>query len=210
MMPDHLTVEVTADSLDEAVEQALAQLGCTRAEADVEVVQVHNSGLFGRFGKRPAQVLAQPHDRGAIARYVARRLLRLSDLEAEVELVATAQQIELVLTTTDSSQLIGRHGQTLDAIQGLVKTMTDRLTTDRTPIQLEVDGYRQRRTEFLNRLARRMSRRVHQSGRPATTPPLNLNERRILHDLFKQEPGLESRSKEHQGDRKVIVLQKRG
>ena len=44
----------------------------------------------------------------------------------------------------------------------------------------------------------------------ADSPPLNLNERRILHELFKQEPGLESRTKDHAGDRKVVVLQKRG
>jgi predicted RNA-binding protein Jag len=51
---------------------------------------------------------------------------------------------------------------------------------------------------------------VHQAGRPATTPPRKLNERRVLHDLFKQNPGPESRSKDHEGDRKVVALQKRG
>jgi spoIIIJ-associated protein len=85
--------------------------------------------------------------------------------------------------------------------------MTDRLTTDRTPVVLDVDGYRERRREFLNQLARRMARKVRQSGKPATSPPLNLNERRFLHGLFKQETGMESRSKNHESGRKVIVLQ---
>jgi hypothetical protein len=52
--------------------------------------------------------------------------------------------------------------------------------------------------------------RVRQSGRPVTIPPFNFNKRRILHDLFRQTPAFASRSKGHEGDCKVVVLQKRG
>jgi len=58
-------------------------------------------------------------------------------------------------------------------------------------------------------LARSMSNRVSQPGRPAATPSLNLNEHHVLHDLFKQEIGLESRLKVPEGARKVVILQKR-
>ena len=109
MKPDHLTAEVTADSLNDAVEKTLLQPGCTPAEADLEVFRVRFAGFHGRFG--------------------------------------TCQ-------------------------------------------------------------ARRMARSASQSVRSATTPPLNLKERRILHDLFKQ-PDLESRSIDHAGDDKVVVLLKR-
>ncbi len=68
-------------------------------------------------------------------------------------------------------------------------------------------SYRQHRTDFLSRLARWMSRKVRQSGWPVSTLPLNLNHRRILNDFFKQELGLESRSKDHEGDRKAVFLQ---
>lgn len=210
MLSEILHVEVTADSLDSAVEQALAQLNCTRAEADIEVLQVHSSGLLGLFGRRPARVRVKLHDRGAIARQTIIRLLALSGLDAVVELAVSSERLEINLSSDDPSRLIGRHGQALDALQTLVGTITDRLTTDRTPVVIDVDGYRERRREFLNRLARRMSRKVRQSGKPASTPPLSLNERRFLHELFKQEPGLESRSKNHEGGRKVIVLQQRG
>ena len=88
--------------------------------------------------------------------------------------------------------------------------MTDRLTTDRTPVLLDVDGYRERRRDFLIRLARRLSRKVRESGKPATTPPLVLGDRRILHELFKQESDLEAHSKNHEGGRKIILLQFRG
>lgn len=210
MKQRHLHVEVEAESLDIAVAKALMQLGCTRAEVDVEVLEVPSSGLFGVFLTRPARVSVKLHDRGVIARQLTCRLLQLSALVADVERVSSGNQIGLNLVTQDPGRLIGHHGQTLDALQTLTGTMTDRLTTDRTPILLDVDGYRERRRSFLTRLARRLSRKVRESGKPATTPPLVLSDRRILHELFKQEPGLESHSKNHEGGRKIIILQPRG
>jgi len=209
MKLDQLHLEVTAENLDTAVENALSQLKCTRAEADVEVLQVASPGFLGLFGKRQARVRVMLHDRGAIARQFTDGLLRLSGLEAEIEVVASPKQIQLLLSSDASSLLIGRHGQMLDAMQGLVGTMTDRQTTDRTPIVLDVDGYRARRHEFLTRLADKLSRKVRETGKPATTPPLALGERRILYERFKQEVDLEAISRNHEGDRKVMVLKPR-
>lgn len=205
-----LHVEVAAENLDAAVEEALAQLNCSRAEADIEVLQAHSSGVLGFFGKRPARVRAELHDRGVIARQFTAQFLVLGGFDAEVELKPSLHQLELNLKTENPSLLIGRHGQTLDALQSLVGTMTDRLTTDRSPVVLDVDGYRRRRQAFLKRLARRLSGKVRQTGKPVSAPPLATSERRILHELFKQEQDLESNSRAFEGDRKVVVLRLRG
>lgn len=209
MKLDQLHLEVTAENLDTAVENALSQLKCTRAEVDVEVLQAASSGFLGLFGKRQAKVRVKLHDRGAIARQFTDGLLRLSGLAVEIEVVTSTKQIQLLLSSDDSSLLIGRHGQMLDAMQGLVGTMTDRQTTDRTPIVLDVDGYRARRHEFLTRLADKLSCKVRETGKPATTPPLALGERRILYERFKLEGDLEAISRNHEGDRKVMVLKLR-
>jgi len=204
-----LHLEVTAENLDKAVENALSQLKCTRAEADVEVLQAASPGFLGLFGKRQARVRVKLHDRGAIARQFTDGLLRLSGLSVEIEVLTSTKQIQLLLSSDDSSLLIGRHGQMLDAMQSLVGTMTDRQTTDRTPIVLDVDGYRARRHEFLTRLADKLSCKVRETRKPATTPPLTLGERRILYERFKQEVDLEAISRNHEGDRKVMVLKPR-
>lgn len=209
MKLDQLHLEVTAENLDTAVENALLQLKCTRAEADVEVLQAASPGFLGLFGKRQARVRVKLHDRGAIARQFTDGLLHLSGLDVEIEVVTSTKLIQLFLSSDDSSLLIGRHGQMLDAMQGLVGTMTDRQTTDRTPIVLDVDGYRGRRHEFLNRLADKLSRKVRETGKSATTPPLTLGERRILYERFKLEVDLEAISRNHEGDRKVMVLKLR-
>jgi predicted RNA-binding protein Jag len=79
-----------------------------------------------------------------------------------------------------------------------------------TTAEVTADSYCQHRTYFLNRRARRLIYWVRSAGRPAINPPRKLNERCNLHDLFKQDPGPESRAKDHERDRKVVVLQKRG
>lgn len=210
MKQEHLHVEVEAENLDTAVEKALTQLDCSRAEADIEVLQVHSSGFLGVFGKKPARIAVKIHDRGIIARQFTQQLLRLSDFEAEVKVESSSNSIYISLQTEDPSRLIGRHGQTLDALQALVSTMTDRVTTDRMEIIIDVDGYRARREDFLHKLAQRLSRKVRQTGKPAASPPLSLNERRTLHELFKRDQSLETHSKNHDGGRKIIILQKRG
>lgn len=206
MSSEHLQAEAIADNLDAAVESALAQLNSTRAEAEIEVLQSPSHGLLGVFGKRPARVVVRLHDRAAIARQVTVRLLHLCGHEADVRLAEATKRIDLCLTSSDPSRLIGRHGQTLDALQTLVSSMTDRVTTDRTPILLDVDGYRERRQDFLQQLAHRLARKARQTGKPASSPVLNHNERRILHGLIKQEPGLASHSRDHERGRRVVVL----
>ena len=206
MKLDQLHLEVTANNLDTAVEKALSQLKCTRAEADVEVLQAPSPGFLGLFGKRQAKVRVKLHDRGAIARQFIEGLLRLSGLDVEIEIITSTKQVQLLLSSDDSSLLIGRHGQMLDAMQGLVGTMTDRQTSPRGTLAGGADGYRARRHEFLTRLAEKLSRDVRETGKSASTPPLALGERRILHERFKQEADLEAISRNHEGDRKVIVL----
>jgi spoIIIJ-associated protein len=173
------------------------------------VLQVASQGFLGLFGKRQARVSVKLHDRGAIARHFTEGILRLSGLDVKIDVVTSTNQIQLLLSSKETSLLIGRHGQMIDAVQGLVGTMTDRQTTDRTPIVLDADGYRARRCEFLARLAEKLSRKVRETGKSASTPPLAIGERRILHELFKQDADLEATSKSHEGDRKVIVLKLR-
>ncbi len=205
-----LHVETEGVSLNAAVESALKQLSCTRADVDIEVLQRPSSCLFGFFGKRPARVYVRICDRGIVARQVVSRLLLLSGLNAEAELLPTTNQIDLNLISDESSLLIGRYGQTLDALQTLTSTLVDRQTTERTPILIDVDGFHKRRQAFLQRLAARLTHKVRISGKPASTPPLVLSERRVLHALFNLEHDLETCSKRRDGRRKIIVVQPRG
>lgn len=205
-----LHVDVEADDLEAAVGQALQRLDCSRADVDIDIVQTHSSCFLGLFGGKPARVSVRLTDRALIARQMAGQLLALSGLSARVHISQSSQQIELLIEAASPSLVIGRSGQTLEALQTLVATMTDRQTTDRTPILLDVDGYRARRQKVLTRLSARLVRDLRKTGRPVQSPPLPASERRVLHDIVRVEPDLQSHSKRLDGQRKVVVLQLRG
>jgi spoIIIJ-associated protein len=208
MVASILEIEDCAPTVEGAVDKALKKLGCTRAEVETTIVKMPSSGLFGLFGllgARPARVRVRLTDRAFVARALAEKLLVLCGLSGQVEVEASREQIDLKICGNDSSQVIGRQGQTIDALQSLVVLLTDRQIEDRTPIVLDIGNYRARRASSLRRLARRLSAQVRRSGRPLTVQPLPPEERRILHLALEEETGIESRSVGHGYERKMVV-----
>lgn len=210
MLSTLLEIECTATSIDAAVDLALCKFGCTRADVETAILQVPSSGFLGIFGCRPARVRVRLSDRGFVARRLCEHLLGLCGINACVEAHPASDRIELQIISDDSSLIIGRRGQTLDALQSLVVTMTDRHIEDRTPIIVDSDNYRARRTDSLRQLARRLSSQVRSSGRAATVQALPPEERRILHLALKEETGIESRSIGSGFEKKMLVSSCRG
>ena len=105
-----------------------------------------------------------------------------------------------------SALLIGKHGQTLDALEYILNRIVirDGGTTGR--IEVDVEGYRARREQSLVATARRMADKVRQTGRPATVDLMNPRDRRIVHMALKDEGGVTSRSQGEGFLRKLIIL----
>lgn len=202
--------EDSGSTIEEAVEKALLNLGCSRAEVETTIVQTPSVRLFGLLGTRPAQVRVRLTDRAFIARVVTEHLLKLIGFSCTVEVLIGGDHINLKITGIESRLIIGRHGQTLEALRALVVLLTDRQVADRTPIVLDIDNYRVRRTASLRRLARRLASQVRRTGRPATVQPLPPEERRILHLAFKDEYGVYTRSIGQGHERKIVVSFSRG
>jgi spoIIIJ-associated protein len=210
MVGDILEVELSGSTIDETVDQALLRLGCSRAEVETTIVQTPSSGLFGLFGVRPARIRVRLSDRAFIARLITENLLRLSGFDCTVVVQTGSEMVDLKIGGNDSRLIIGRHGQTLEALQSLVTLLTDRQISDRTPIFLDIDDYRARRASSLRRLARRLASQVRRTGRPASIQSLPPEERRILHLAFKEESGVETCSVGQGHERKIIVSLTRG
>jgi spoIIIJ-associated protein len=105
-----------------------------------------------------------------------------------------------------SALLIGKHGQTLDAIEYLLNRIVVRDSGSATRIEVDVEGYRARREQSLIATARRMAGKVRETGKPATVEAMNPRDRRIVHMALKDETGVTSRS---QGDgflRKLVIV----
>jgi spoIIIJ-associated protein len=105
----------------------------------------------------------------------------------------------------DMALLIGRHGQTLDAIQELARTAVGRRLDQRIRVLIDVEDYRKRQDDELMERAREVAERVADSGREESFDPMNAYERKLVHDAVAEVDGVESVSEGADPDRFVVV-----
>jgi spoIIIJ-associated protein len=105
----------------------------------------------------------------------------------------------------DMALLIGRHGQTLDAIQELARTAVGRRLDQRIRVLIDVEDYRKRQDDDLMERAREVAERVADSGREESFDPMNAYERKLVHDAVAEVDGVESISEGTDPERFVVV-----
>jgi spoIIIJ-associated protein len=207
-------IEKEARSVEEAIQELCNELGRTRDELEIEVVEERPRGLFGVLGNKRAKVRARVkkvesnamEDEGVeYAKLVLERiLLHISD-DARVEAWSENGRIYLDIKGDGSGLLIGRHGQTLDALQYLVGKIVGKRVAGRRIVIVDTEAYRERRRENLEGLAQRMGERAKVTGRVVKLKPMNARDRRIVHLALHGDKGLETRS-QGEGEMKRIKI----
>ncbi len=200
---------VEGKTVEEAIEQGLSQLGVSREQVDVEVLEEPKAGLFGLMGKAAKVRLRPAEDALGRALRVVRELLRHMGVEAQAEGSTTHDQIEIHITGA-GGVLIGRRGETLSALQYLVNRIAnqDREHWDR--IALDVEGYRDRREKRMTEMAERLYRKVLDTGKAVTLKNLSAHDRRIVHMTLKDRAKVETRSHGEGRLRKLVVAPRGG
>ncbi len=212
-------LEMTGKTVDEAIDNGLAELGLERHEVAVEVLKEGRAGLFG-IGGEPALVRLSPAlietpegEDTAFAQETLETLLRLMQIEATVTVRApeTAgdgvglMKAVLDVHGDDLGVLIGRRGSTMAALQYLVNLTVSRRFRNNAPFAVDIEGYRQRREKSLRELAFNMAERVRETGRPVTLEPMPANERRIVHITLAKDPTVSTSSVGDGDARKVAI-----
>jgi spoIIIJ-associated protein len=217
-------VEATGKTVDDAIENALAELGLERHEVSVEVLATGRPGLFG-IGGEPARVrvsqasgeIVASGDEVAWAKQTLEHLLKLMHLDAEVTVRAPESAGDGVgrakavfdVEGDDLGVLIGRRGTTLTSLQYMLNLMVSRKFREAGPYHVDVEGYRRRREEWLQDLAFRMADRVRANGRTITLEPMPPNERRIIHLALSKDPTVATSSVGMGENRKVAITVRR-
>jgi spoIIIJ-associated protein len=215
-------VERSAPSVEEAVEAALEELGVSEQEARVEIVQEPRQGLLG-IGSHEAVVkvsVPEVEATGAVveeqAEIAAEFLEGLLDrmgvaADVEYEVVDGVMYVDILGAQDDEGMgiLIGRHGQTLEALQDLVRAAVQRRTEDRCRVMVDVEDYRKRRRAQLAAKARETANRVKRTGRQERLEPMNAYERKIVHDAAGEIAGVETASEGEDPERRVVVRKRR-
>ena len=127
---------------------------------------------------------------------------------AEIAVSESEEQLRMVLSGENMSILIGRRGETLDAIQYLTSLNVNRAREDYLRVSLDTENYRAKREEALRKLAVRMAGRCKKSGRRVALEPMNPYERRILHSALQADPDVTTHSEGEEPYRRVIITLK--
>jgi spoIIIJ-associated protein len=221
-----LQVEATGETVGEAKWTALRELekirpGIDKAAVQFQVLSEGERGLLG-VGYAPARVIASvddvaapvepaapPADESELAgevRDVLERILEAIETAAHVELREDDESIVATVTGRELGLVIGKHGQTIDAIQYLVNAITWRTHgEERKPVVVDAAGYRERREATLGTLAQRSAERVRSSGRSVELDPMTAVERKVVHLCLKDVEGVSTRSEGTEPNRFVVI-----
>ena len=217
-----VTVEATGETVGEAKWAALRELelrhpGLDKTAVQFEVVSEGERGLLG-VGYAPARVVASVPaasievtavDESGLASDVRSLLARITGalgVEARIDVREDDESVVATCVASDAGLLIGRHGQTIDAIQYLLNAISYRRGEERKEIVVDAAGYRERRRATLESLALRTAEQVRASGEPAGLEPMTAVERKVVHLALKERAGVETRSEGTEPNRYVVVV----
>ena len=217
-------VERSAQSVEEALDAALAALGARADEVDVEVVQEPRGGFLRRAGQEAIVRVRRKSDASSpspeeleeqaeIAADFLEDLLERMEIDAVVEtnFEDGSMYVDVLGEAPDDDDmalLIGRHGQTLDALQEVTRAAVGRRSGDRCRVMVDVEDYRKRQRDRLISRASGLARQVQRTGRERELEPMNPYERKIVHDAVAPIAGVQSSSRGEEPDRRVVIAPK--
>jgi spoIIIJ-associated protein len=210
------SVEKSGKTVEEAVQDALKDLGLPSDKVEIEVLEEPSRGILGLVGQRLARVKVT--EKANVADKVCEFFETLIDCMGLEDISITSSfddgTLELEMDGDDVGALIGRRGATLDAMQYIVNLVAGnywrQLESGGTPqerirIIIDAQGYRHRRAASLRRLARSCAERVMRDGGEIRLEPMNPMERRIVHLAVQECRGVESFSEGKDPFRYVVV-----
>lgn len=220
-----LQVEATGETVGEAKWSALRELeklqpGIDKTAVKFQVISEGERGLLG-VGYAPARVVAtveapaaapspgapaEESEQAAEVRAVLERILEAIAVPARIEIDDAEEAMTATLVGRQLGLVIGKHGQTIDAIQYLVNAVVWRgRGEDRKPVVIDAAGYRARREATLDALAVRSAERAVSSGRAVELEPMTAVERKVVHVRLKEFAGVSTRSEGTEPNRFVVI-----
>ena len=207
-------IEVTGKTEEEAIQTALAQLGLEREEVSVELLERAKSGFLG-IGGAPAKIRVlyeekEADRKEAIETFLKGLLMRLHS-EATPKVEETSQGMyQVVLEGPRLGALIGRRGETLDAIQQITNYAVNRGEEKRVKIHIDAENYRQKREESLRRLAEKTAEKAARYRKNMILEPMNAYERHVIHTALQDWEDITTYSTGNEPNRRIVVAFSKG
>ncbi len=204
-------IEKSAKTVDAAVELAVAELGCSFNDVEVEVIDPGAKGVLGLFGGKDAVVRVSYNENDPARDAIA----FLQPIFKSLKVIPTHEVEEkdgiiwITFRGKGLGAIIGRRGETLDALQYLTNLSVNRQFEDKTRIVLDVENYRAERERTLTNLAKKMADKARRTDRDVILEPMSPHERRIIHIALQDDEDIKTVSVGEEPYRKIIIKRAR-
>lgn len=204
-------VEYTGKTVEEAIAAALEELRLNRDNVEIQILEEPTKGLFGLLGGKPARVQIKPIiTPTGRAKELLANIINVMKLDVDLEVIEKNDKVVININGPELGILIGRRGETLDALQYLVNLSANKNSDKRKKIIIDIEGYRRRREDTLKKLAFKLADKARQRGRNVVLEPMNSMERRIIHTALQERKDIYTFSEGEEPYRKIIISPKRG
>ncbi len=198
-------IETEGDTVEEAIEHALTELEATREQVTIDIVNEPTKGILN-FGAKPAKIRATlKQDVSSAPETILKEVLSRMGIDAEVESSYIDGSTHLNIVTDSPALLIGKHGQTLDAIERLLNCIVNKASLVKRRVFVNTEGYRERREERLMEMAHQVAEKVRYTDRDVVLAPMSARDRRIIHVALKEDEVVSTYSQGEGEMRRIVV-----
>ncbi len=199
-------MQFTGKTVEEAVATGLTELSITESQAEITVIEEPTKGLFGRLkGKAVVEIIKKQTD-GERALEFVQGIVDIMELSAVATLSEDGGDTVITLDGADSSAIIGYRGEVLDAIQTLAGAAANINRKDYKKVVVDCENYRNKRTDTLVKLAKRLEEKATEIKREVILEPMSPYERRIIHTALAESATVTTRSDGKEPNRYVVIV----
>ena len=196
----------TGKTVEEAVESGLISLGITRDEAEITIIDEGKKGIFGLGGtKAKVKVEKRATDGERAAKFID-GLFEILEINAFSEIVSDGEKVEINVQTANSHQVIGHHGEVLDAIQTIAGAVANIGNEQYKKVVVDCENYRESRCKTLTALAEKLAKKAVEKSRKYKLEPMNPYERRIIHSALAGREDVKTISEGDEPNRYVVII----
>ena len=205
-------VEIIGKTKEEAIQKAVDQLGTPVEDLEIEVLEEGSKGLFGFLGSKDFKIKATVIVKDTVETRILgflNGLFEVMNIEADIKIDMNSDSAKVSVIGDSAGQLIGRRGESLDALQMILSLAVNKTPGEYVKIMLDIEDYRSKREESLVRYANKMARTAAKQRKNIKLEPMNPYERRIVHSALQSDTYVTTYSEGEEPYRKVVIAVKR-
>lgn len=198
-------------TVEEAVSLALEELGIGEEDAEIEILDEGNKGLFGLIGNKEAEVRVSLKELSykEEAYKFLKELLGKMNIEAEIDIEENKKGLKINIFGNNMGILIGRRGETLMSLQYLTSLVINRKADEYISVTIDTENYKKKREETLIKLAKKTANKAVKYKKNMTLDPMNPYERRIIHASLQDDNRVRTYSTGEEPTRRVVIAYNR-